>query len=79
MAIAVGWAATIMTISLEMVIPGLLGYLLDQWLGTHVVFLLLGFAIGAILATSALVRIAKVRSTPSGGQKNVGQSKHDSE
>jgi F0F1-type ATP synthase assembly protein I len=76
MAIAVGWAATIMTISLEMVIPGLLGYLLDQWLGTQVVFLLLGFAIGAILATSALVRIAK-RSTPSGGQKNVGQSKHD--
>jgi F0F1-type ATP synthase assembly protein I len=79
MAIAVGWAATIMTISLEMVIPGMLGYLLDQWLGTQVVFLLLGFAIGAILATSALVRIAKQRSTPSGGQKNVGQSKHDSE
>lgn len=68
-----------MTISLEMVIPGLLGYLLDQWLGTRVVFLLLGFAIGAILATSALMRIAKNRSAPSGGQKNVGQSKHDSE
>ena len=79
MAIGVGWAAAIMTISLEMVVPGLLGYLLDQWLGTQVVFLLLGFAIGAILATSALVRIAKHRSTPSGGQKNVGQSKHDSE
>jgi len=79
MAIGVGWAAAIMTISLEMVIPGLLGYLLDQWLGTQVVFLLLGFAIGGILATSALMRIAKNRSTLSGGQKNVGQSQHDSE
>ncbi len=77
MAIALGWAATIMTISAEMVVPGLLGHLLDRWLGTRVVFLLLGFAAGATLATSALVRIAKNRSTPSGGHKDVGQSKHD--
>lgn len=77
MAIALGWSATIMTVSAEMVIPGLLGYLLDQWLGTRVVFLLLGFAAGAVLATSALVRIAKNRSTPSGGHKHGGQSKHD--
>lgn len=77
MAIALGWSATIMTISAEMVIPGLLGYWLDQWLGTRVLFLLIGFALGGILATSALMRIAKDRSEPSGEQENVGQSNND--
>lgn len=77
MAIALGWSATIMTISAEMVVPGLLGYWLDQWLGTRVLFLLIGFGAGAALATSALMRIAKDRSKPSGEQENVGQSKND--
>ena len=76
MAIALGWSALIMTISAEMVVPGLIGYWVDQWLGTRVVFLLLGFAAGGTLATLALVKIAKTRSKPSGGQNNhVGQSK----
>ena len=69
MAIALEWSATIMTISAEMVVPGLLGYLVDQWLGTRVVFLLLGFAIGGTLATLALMKIAKKRSGQSGGQE----------
>ena len=65
-----------MTISAGMVVPGLFGYWVDQWLGTRAVFLLLGFAIGGLLATTALMKIAKNRSKPSGGQNNdVGQSK----
>jgi F0F1-type ATP synthase assembly protein I len=76
-AIAVQWSATIMTISLEMVVPGLIGYWLDQQFGTRVVFLLIGFALGGILATLALMRIAKNRSEPGGGRKNVEQSNHD--
>ncbi len=66
-----------MTISAEMVVPGLVGYWLDQWLGTKALFLLIGFAAGGTLAALALMRIAKNRSEPSGGQENVGQSKHD--
>jgi len=62
MAIAFQWSATIMTISAEMVVPGLLGYWLDQRLGTRVLFLLVGFAIGGTLATLALMRIAKKRT-----------------
>lgn len=62
MAIALEWSATIMTISAEMVVPGLLGYWLDQRLGTRVLFLLVGFAVGGTLATLALVRIAKKRT-----------------
>ena len=59
MAIAFQWSFTVMTIAAEMVVPGLLGYWLDQRLGTKAVFLLLGFVLGGILAAFALLRIAK--------------------
>jgi F0F1-type ATP synthase assembly protein I len=75
MAIAMEWSATIMTISAEMVVPGLLGYLLDQWLGTRVLFLLLGFALGGFLASLALMRIAKGRGTVGSG-KTSGAAGH---
>ncbi len=68
MAIAFEWSATIMTISLEMVVPGLLGYWIDQKLGTKAVFLLMGFAIGGTLAGAQLMRIAKTKSGPRDGQ-----------
>ncbi len=78
MAIALDWSVTIMTISAEMVVPGLAGYWVDSLLGTRVVFLLLGFALGGTLATLALMRIARQRAEPSGKQDHVGHSKHDS-
>ncbi len=77
MAIALEWSATIMTISLEMVVPGLLGYWLDQRLGTRIVFLLIGFALGGVLASLALMRIAKNRAPSNNGRNDVGHSKHD--
>jgi F0F1-type ATP synthase assembly protein I len=78
MAIAFEWAATAMTISGEMVLPGLLGYLLDQYLGTRVLFLLIGFALGGVLAALSLMRIAKSGvkspgSAGSGGHSRAGQ------
>ncbi len=76
-AIAFEWSAVIMTLSLEMVVPGLLGYLVDQWLGTRVVFLLLGFALGGTLASLGLMRIAKGKR---GGASGYGKrSKSDVE
>jgi F0F1-type ATP synthase assembly protein I len=39
-----------MTISLEMVLPGLAGYWLDQKFGTKALFMLVGFALGGTLA-----------------------------
>lgn len=57
-----------MTISAEMVVPGLLGYLLDQYLGTRVLFLFLGFALGGVLASLSLMRIARGgRKSPTAG------------
>ena len=49
MAIAFEWSATVMTISAEMVVPGLMGYWLDQRLGTRALFLLAGFSVVVIL------------------------------
>jgi hypothetical protein len=77
MAIAFEWSAIIMTLSAEMVVPGLLGYLVDVWLGTRVVFLLLGFALGGTLAALGLMRIAKGKSGGVSGYDK--RSKPDSE
>jgi F0F1-type ATP synthase assembly protein I len=73
-----------MTISGEMVLPGLLGYLLDQYLGTRVLFLFIGFALGGVLASLGLMRIAKgggkSPSAGSGGQSGSsgsGAGNHD--
>jgi F0F1-type ATP synthase assembly protein I len=74
MALALEWAATVMTISAEMVLPGLAGYWVDQQLGTRVLFLLLGFAAGFVLAGLALARIAKKRTVKRDGQGYVRQS-----
>ncbi len=70
---AAEWAARIMTISLEMVLPGLAGYWLDTKLGTRVVFLLVGFALGGYLAFLQLKAIAqstKHRATKNRPTKN---------
>lgn len=62
------WASRIMTISLEMVLPGLAGYWLDRRTGTLPLFLLLGFAVGGYLAFKQLKVIAQ--SAPKYKAKN---------
>jgi hypothetical protein len=56
-AIAYQWATRIMVVSLEMVLPGIAGYWLDQALGTKVLFLLGGFALGGVTASVHLIRL----------------------
>jgi hypothetical protein len=48
-----------MIVSLEMVLPGLAGYWLDKQLGTAVLFMLLGFAVGVSAAVIHLVRMTR--------------------
>jgi hypothetical protein len=48
-----------MIVSLEMVLPGLAGYWIDQRLGTAVVFMLLGFAFGGSAAVVHLIRMTR--------------------
>jgi F0F1-type ATP synthase assembly protein I len=59
MAKATEWVSRIMTISLGMVLPGLAGYWLDTRLGTIPLFLLVGFALGGLLAFGQLRAIAQ--------------------
>ncbi len=63
-AAALEWSSRITTISLELVLPPLAGYWLDQRLGTGMLLLILGAVLGFVTATFSLMRL--VRSKPSG-------------
>jgi len=56
------WAARVTAISLEMVLPGLLGFWLDRTLGTVMVFLVLGVILGMTVGMMHLVRLAAPRA-----------------
>ena len=74
MARASEWATRIMTISLEMVLPGLGGYWLDQKLHTMALFMLLGFALGC---TAAAVHLMHLTRSSSGNQQISHAVDHD--
>ena len=60
-AIAYGWAGKIITVSLEMVLPGLAGLWLDRKLGTKVLFTFLGFGVGI---TSGIWHLSRMTQPP---------------
>lgn len=53
------WSSTVTTISIEMVVPGLVGYWVDQRLGTAPLLLVIGMALGVPLGIWQLVRITQ--------------------
>ena len=58
-ALAYQWSARIMSISLELVVPVLIGYWLDQRLHLLPLFLISGAILGFVTATLSLVRLTK--------------------
>ena len=58
-AIAYHWASRVTSISLEMVLPGLIGYWLDQKFNTNVIFTILGFGGGLTLGMMHLIQLAQ--------------------
>ena len=48
-----------MVVALEMVLPGLAGYWLDKRLGTVVLLMLVGFAVGGTAAVVHLIRMVR--------------------
>lgn len=70
MAVAVQWATRVTTIALEMVVPALLGWWLDQYLGTRLVFLALGGILGLITGMRSLLRIAEAANRRNGTQRS---------
>lgn len=59
LAVALEWSSRITVISLQMVLPGLFGYWLDQRFGTKVVFLILGIFFGLASGLWSLIRLAQ--------------------
>jgi cyanate permease len=53
------WSARIMVVAMEMVLPGLAGYWLDQQIGTKVVLMLVGFALGGTAAVVHLIHLVR--------------------
>lgn len=65
MAKAYGWAGQIITVALEMVMPGMVGVWLDRRLGTIVVFTLVGFVGGLVLGMWHLLKMTSRKAEPS--------------
>jgi F0F1-type ATP synthase assembly protein I len=53
------WASRIIVVALEMVLPGMAGYWLDQQFGTKVLFMLIGFAVGCTAGVAHLVQMTR--------------------
>ena len=62
LALAYGWAVRITSISLEMVVPGLIGLWIDRQLGTVLLFLVLGVIVGFTTGMLHLIRLAAAAS-----------------
>ena len=59
MAKAAGWAARILTVAVEMVLPALIGTWIDRKLGSVAVFMLIGLGLGCFAATLHLMQLIK--------------------
>lgn len=70
MAIAYEWAWRIIVVSMEMVLPGVVGYWVDTKLGTVCLFLVIGLAFGGVGSVYHLLRML-----PKGSKKT--DSKND--
>lgn len=75
-AVAWGWASLAISVALEMVLPGLLGYWVDRQLGTLMVFLVLGLVLGMTSGLMHLIRFAKT-GMPNGGASRRPASRDD--
>ena len=59
LALAMAWTSRATTISLEMVLPGLLGYWADQYFGTGIVLLVVGVVLGFATGMRHLTQLTK--------------------
>ena len=65
------------TVAMEMVVPIVAGYFLDQWLGTGFVFVALGAALGLLAGIRGLVSLAQPSRPKGESDKLNGRQPHD--
>jgi F0F1-type ATP synthase assembly protein I len=58
-ALAMAWATQIIAASLVMVVPAVLGYWVDRWVGSKVVFTLIGTGLGMTLGGLQLAHLVR--------------------
>jgi len=75
--VAAEWTSRVTTISLEMVLPGLIGFWIDRQLGTVMVFLVLGVIVGMTAGMIHLVRLTSLNDTA--GRRHGKPSRESSE
>ena len=62
------------TVAIEMVLPGVLGYWIDQRLNTKFVFMLLGFGSGLTLGVWHLIRMTATPKRDESSQRSDDES-----
>ncbi len=73
MAKAYQCATRVVTISAGMVLPGMLGYWLDSRLGTGILCMIVGFALGMTYGIYELVRLGQTPKGPSPNQTDSSE------
>jgi F0F1-type ATP synthase assembly protein I len=74
MAKSLSKASEVIAICLMMIVPGLIGYLIDQRVGSQFVFTLLGLIFGMSGAVMQLVRLVSVTDEPSDNSSDSNES-----
>jgi hypothetical protein len=74
-AVAMHWASRVTTISIQMVLPLLLGVWIDKRLGTKAVFTILGGIAGLWLGIWTLIRLAKLLAAGDEARKKGDRGK----
>jgi ATP synthase protein I len=58
-ALAMQWVSRITSVAIEMVLPGVIGYWIDQRLGTKVLFFIIGVILGFVGGIWQLIKLTK--------------------
>jgi F0F1-type ATP synthase assembly protein I len=72
---AAEWGSRVTAISLEMVVPGLIGLWIDRELGTVMVFLVLGMVLGVTAGMVHLIRMVTVAGQGQPSDRKPGERK----
>jgi F0F1-type ATP synthase assembly protein I len=71
MAVAMEWTSRVTTVSLEMVLPALLGHWADEWLNTKAVFLIAGAVLGLVTGMWHLIQMTRPAASGRGEQDST--------
>jgi len=65
LSIGIEWASRITALGFEFSLPPIVGYLVDRWLGSNPIGILVGMIIGFLVGMMHLLQIARNSSKPS--------------